>query len=146
MIRAGSAPRDALTRLAPRDAFERVLRRLAAAGRGSTACLLVDVVGMKAANAAGGFSTGDALLREAAARLRAITPAARIRARLGGDELVALFSGRRARELAAEACRAAGAVETPRLRAGWVELAPGESPRALVDRLYARCREEGAGG
>ncbi len=108
-------------------------------------CLLVDVVGMKAANAAGGFSAGDALLRDAAARLRAITPSALIRARLGGDELVALFTGKRARALAEEACLAAGAAASPRLRAGWVELAPGESPRLLIDRLYARSREDDGG-
>lgn len=141
-----AAPRDHLTRLAPRDALERAVRLLAGARRAGIAppvratCLLVDVAGMKATNAAGGFSAGDDLLRAAATSLRAIAPDARLLARLGGDELVALFTGPAAPDSAAAACRRAADSAAPRLRAGWVEIEPGESPRALFDRLYARCR------
>lgn len=137
---------DPLTGLASRRRLERALARLGAtrcadrtgaAPRG--ACLLVDVVGLKGVNHERGYSAGDRLLVEAAARLRTVAPTARLIARLGGDELVALFTGPHAAAEAAEACRQA-ADGLPRLRAAWEALRPGEGPAPLVDRLHAACR------
>ena len=144
--RLGGPRTDPLTGTATRDVLERALRRLAGPSVSAdprpvhAACLLVDVVGLKAANAVEGFSRGDDLLRRAADSLRTIAPTARVIARLGGDELVALFTGPRARDEADAACRLAGGVASPRLRAAWAEVERGVPPAALFDRLYARCR------
>ena len=105
---------DPLTGLASRRRLARALGRLLAtrcadradaAPRG--ACLLVDVVGLKGVNHERGYSAGDRLLVDAAARLRTVAPTARLLARLGGDEFVALFTGPRAAADAEEACRQA---------------------------------------
>ncbi|MFM7075950.1 MAG: GGDEF domain-containing protein [Planctomycetaceae bacterium] len=137
---------DPLTGLASRRRLERALTRLLATRRGEHAeaaprgaCVLVDVVGLKGVNHDRGYSAGDRLLVEAAARLRCVAPTARIVARLGGDEFVALFTGPRAASEAAEACRQAAA-GLPRLRAGWEAIHPGSGPASLFDRLHAACR------
>jgi diguanylate cyclase (GGDEF)-like protein len=135
--------------MASRRRLERALARLRATRRADHAdaaprgaCLLVDVIGLKGVNRERGYSAGDRLLVEAAARLRSVAPRARLIARLGGDEFVALFTGPRAAAEAAEACRqAAGGV--PRLRAAWESLLPGEGPAPLFDRLHAACRGAG---
>ena len=132
---------DPLTGLSARDALEALLagddKTAAAAG---IACVLVDVVGLKQTNTQHGFSAGDALLRRAAERLRALAPDARLLARLGGDELVAVFVGAAAATRAAETSTAAAAPETPPLRAAWTTLQGGERPPELFDRLYADAR------
>jgi len=128
-------PVDPLTGLSQRDALEATL------GAGGTlACVLVDVVGLKQTNAVEGFSAGDALLRRAAERLRRLAPDARLLARLGGDELMAVFVGPAAAERAAETSAAAAAAESPLLRAAWAEVLGGEPPTELFDRLYAAAR------
>ncbi len=102
---------------------------------------MVDVVGLKSANEQGGFSAGDALLRLAADRLRELAPDARLLVRLGGDELVAVFTGPAAAERAARSAAAALADgSSPRLRAGWTARLPGEPAAVLLDRLYANAR------
>jgi len=153
-----SSAADPLTGLASRRALEEVISRLggswtAGPGRGAAAptsdprppagaCLIVDVVGLKQANAAGGYSAGDRVVTEAAARLRTIAPSARLLARLGGDEFVAVFTGPAAGAAAALACRLAGE-GTPRLRAAWGTILPGEGAAALFDRLHEACRRPG---
>ena len=132
---------DPLTGLSARDALEALLTLDAkAAAASSIACVLVDLVGLKQTNILHGFTAGDALLRRAAERLRSLAPDARLLARLGGDELVAVFVGPTAAVRAAETSAAAAAPETPPLRAAWTELKKGEPPTELFDRLYAASR------
>lgn len=132
---------DPLTGLSARDALEALLTLDAkAAAASSMACVLVDLVGLKQTNILHGFTAGDALLRRAAERLRSLAPDARLLARLGGDELVAVFVGPTAAARAAETSAAAAAPETPPLRAAWTELEEGEPPTELFDRLYAASR------
>ncbi|MEI8318751.1 MAG: diguanylate cyclase, partial [Planctomycetia bacterium] len=131
---------DPLTGLSARDALEALLTLDAKTAAPSIACVLVDLVGLKQTNILHGFTAGDALLRRAAERLRSLAPDARLLARLGGDELVAVFVGPTAAARAAEASAAAAAPETPPLRAAWTELEAGEPPTALFDRLYAAAR------
>ncbi len=132
---------DPLTGLSARDALEALLTLDAkAAAASSIACVLVDLVGLKQTNILHGFTAGDALLRRAAERLRSLAPDARLLARLGGDELVAVFVGPTAAARAAETSAAAAAPETPPLRAAWTELEEGEPPTELFDRLYAASR------
>ena len=132
---------DSLTGLSTRDALEALLTLDAkTAPASSIACVLVDLVGLKQTNILHGFTAGDALLRRAAERLRSLAPDARLLARLGGDELVAVFVGPTAAARAAEASAAAAAPETPPLRAAWTELEEGEPPTELFDRLYAAAR------
>ena len=134
---------DSLTGLSTRDALEALLTLDAkTAPASSIACVLVDLVGLKQTNILHGFTAGDALLRRAAERLRSLAPDARLLARLGGDELVAVFVGPTAAARAAEASAAAAAPETPPLRAAWTELEEGEPPTELFDRLYAAARRE----
>ena len=132
---------DPLTGLSARDALEALLTLDAkTAPASSIACVLVDLVGLKQTNILHGFTAGDALLRRAAERLRSLAPDARLLARLGGDELVAVFVGPTAAARAAETSAAAAAPETPPLRAAWTELKEGEPPTELFDRLYAASR------
>ena len=122
------------------DALEALLTLDAKTAASSIACVLVDLVGLKQTNILHGFTAGDALLRRAADRLRALAPDARLLARLGGDELVAVFVGPTAAARAAETSAAAAAPETPPLRSAWTELQKGEPSTELFDRLYAAAR------
>ena len=131
---------DRLTGLSARDALEALLPLDAKTAASSIACVLVDLVGLKQTNILHGFTAGDALLRRAADRLRALAPDARLLARLGGDELVAVFVGPTAAARAAETSAAAAAPETPPLRSAWTELQKGEPSTELFDRLYAAAR------
>lgn len=133
--------RDPLTGLSARDALESLLAENTAAATTGIACVLVDVVGLKKINTLHGFSAGDALLRRAADRLRSLASDARLLARLGGDELVAVFVGPAANARAAETSAAAAAPETPPLRAAWTAVRRGEAPSVLFDRLYAAARQ-----
>jgi len=123
----------------------------------AVALLLVDLNGFKAVNDRYGHTTGDALLRWAAARLAAVAPAGSVLARLGGDEFALLLTGNdalRAEDIAhagataiaiaAAGSSAASAVSRtdqgaadPRLRAGAGAGAPtraarGAQPEALA--------------
>lgn len=145
--RAGTRrdPRDGLTGTLHREVIEREILRLALRSRGrppEAACVLFDVVGLKATNAVGGFSAGDDLLRLAAATVRAACPDAAMIGRIGGDELLALFTGPHAARRAAAATDEASRASSPGLRAAWTELAPDEPPATLLDRLYAACRRD----
>jgi diguanylate cyclase (GGDEF)-like protein len=92
------ARHDGLTRLLNRDAFlEALARACADADRGdappSLALLYLDLDGFKPINDAHGHSTGDAVLAEVGARLRAAVRTDDAVARLGGDEFAVLQAG-----------------------------------------------------
>jgi diguanylate cyclase (GGDEF)-like protein len=103
--------------------------------------LIVDVIGLKAVNEQDGFLAGDSLLRAAADRLRDAGGQAHLLARLGGDELVAVFTGLHAGTLAQQACDAlAEAIAPPFLRITAVAASPNDTPGALIERLYTAVR------
>lgn len=84
---------DGLTQLANRGLFaENVSERLAVAqGAGRIVVLFVDLDDFKFVNDMHGHATGDSLLVEVAARLRACTRGSDVTARLGGDEFAILM-------------------------------------------------------
>lgn len=87
------AEQDALTGLANRYDFERVLALAVARGQrdGSRmAVLLLDVDNFKTVNDTFGHAVGDQLLVEVARRLRSVVRDSDMLARLGGDEFVIL--------------------------------------------------------
>jgi diguanylate cyclase (GGDEF)-like protein len=95
---AYNAYHDSLTGLPNRAMFaERLEQAVAqhAADRmvGHMAVLFLDLDWFKAVNDAGGHAVGDALLAEAAARLRGAVRVADTVARFGGDEFAALVQG-----------------------------------------------------
>ena len=103
--------------------------------------MIVDVVGLKAVNERDGFLAGDRLLRAAADRLRAAATRAAFLARLGGDELVAVYLGPMAGESARDTADALAApAALPDLRAAALTAASGENAAKLVERLYATLR------
>ena len=104
------------------------------------AVAMIDVVGLKDVNAHDGFAAGDTCLRHAAGRLQDAAPDAAILARLGGDELVAVFVGAAAGAAAARTVARVGGGGAPRLRAAAVDRRPGEPATAMIDRLYAIVR------
>ena len=85
-----AANTDALTGLANRAAFRRILGLRAASGT-PVLLVLADLDGFKRANDTYGHLAGDAVLVEVAARLRRLAPRAACIARLGGDEFALLF-------------------------------------------------------
>jgi len=89
-----NATHDALTGLPNRVLFERFLtERLRAAhetGAFDYAILFLDLDGFKLVNDSLGHATGDRLLVEITARLRAAAPAGSVLARYGGDEFTVL--------------------------------------------------------
>ena len=90
------ARHDPLTDLPNRILFREALeKRLAEVDRhgGSAAVLCLDLDGFKGVNDQFGHAAGDALLREVAARLRAVVRTEDTVARLGGDEFVVLKVG-----------------------------------------------------
>jgi len=112
------------------------------------AVVIVDVVGLKAVNEQHGFLAGDSMLRTAADSLRHASERTRLLARLGGDELVAVFSGPTAE---ADARKAVAILRNkslkPLLRSTMTIAATPDSPSALIDRLYASVRgQSGQGG
>ena len=101
---------DRLTGLPNRTRLEEHLARdLARARRsgGSLALLFFDLDNFKLVNDSLGHATGDAVLREAAQRVTALTRTGDILARLGGDEFLALVECP-AGEAPQEVARAAG--------------------------------------
>jgi diguanylate cyclase (GGDEF)-like protein len=135
-----AAPVDFVTGLQPRSVLEGLLRTTPAPPAEQLAILGVDLVGLKQVNETEGFLAGDQLLAAAAATLTAATPTAAVRARLGGDELVAVFTGPRALTAAEAAGKALQTTPGPALRRGLVTRWPDESPQRLVERLYAAIR------
>jgi diguanylate cyclase (GGDEF)-like protein len=94
------AGHDTLTRLSDRRTFLHQLELALADGRGRrrVAVLVVDLDGFKSVNELHGHAVGDALLREAAERMRrGLRPGDRL-ARLGGDEFGVLVKDARTRE------------------------------------------------
>jgi diguanylate cyclase (GGDEF)-like protein len=93
---AYNAYHDSLTGLPNRALFTERLEQATAQRSNAAhpvAVLFVDLDWFKAVNDAGGHAVGDALLAEAAARLRAAVRAADTVARFGGDEFAALVRG-----------------------------------------------------
>ena len=131
---------DHVTGLASRTALETLLQD----GIGNPQCLAVvicDVVGLKQINEQGSFLAGDAVLSKAADRLRFAAAGADLLARLGGDELVAVFTGPESAARASAAVQLlAKAADAPRLRAGMLVAQPDDTRATLLNRLYATVR------
>lgn len=88
------ATHDVLTGLGNRRALtERLVQGIARAERtgAAVAVLFIDLDGFKQVNDVYGHSAGDEVLREVAARLKAIARSSDFVARLGGDEFVVLL-------------------------------------------------------
>ena len=131
---------DYVTGLEPRGRLEERLAAVVPGGE-PPAMLIIDVVGLKAVNEDQGFLAGDAVLRAAADRLRVAAADAVSLARLGGDELVALFLGPMAGETARRAAdRLAAATSPPALRSAALTAARGETAARFIERLYATLR------
>jgi diguanylate cyclase (GGDEF)-like protein len=129
--------RDHVTGLAPRRYLEDLLE---APWRDPAALLIADVVALKQVNETAGFRAGDDRLRHAADRLRTAAPSATITARLGGDEMVALFTGATALADAESAVARLRSAGEPALRAAAAAVVPGADPWAVLERLYASLR------
>jgi diguanylate cyclase (GGDEF)-like protein len=85
------AREDALTKLPNRRRFVEAIEEITRRGPGSScALLLIDLDRFKLVNDALGHDAGDAVLRETARRLQAVTPDGGMAARLGGDEFAML--------------------------------------------------------
>ncbi len=108
---AWRADHDSLTGLLNRRGLNDQLDRLlAAAGPGAAmAVLMIDLDHFKDLNDTRGHDTGDAVLRELAGRLQALTPAPGQVCRLGGDEFVVVLPAydAQAAQAASEQMRAA---------------------------------------
>jgi diguanylate cyclase (GGDEF)-like protein/PAS domain S-box-containing protein len=78
---------DTLTGLYNRQGFQRRLAH-ALTELKSGALLLIDLDDFKAINDLAGHSAGDAMIQHMAERLRELTPAPKLAARLGGDDFV----------------------------------------------------------
>ena len=133
------AEADHVTSLAPRAALQARLECLCGGGL-PFSLVICDVVGLKDVNERAGFLAGDACLRRAADHLRAAAAGAELLARLGGDELVGVFSGASAAANAAHAARVLAEQGAPEMRAAAVNAAAGEAPGPLIERLYATMR------
>lgn len=80
---------DPMTGIANRSEFEARLKDMIAdhpGPAGTVSCLIIDLDGFKPINDSFGHSIGDAVLREAARRLKEECRSAAVVARLGGDE------------------------------------------------------------
>ena len=100
---------DALTGLANRHAAARALDERLGRIPDPLTVMLLDLDEFKRINDGHGHQAGDAVLREAAARMRAALPAGALLGRWGGEEFIVVLDGAPGREPAAiaEALRAA---------------------------------------
>jgi diguanylate cyclase (GGDEF)-like protein len=130
---------DHVTGLEPRGTLEAFFAVHDAAPE-SLGLVMCDVVGLKEVNERDGFRAGDACLRRAADRLRAAAATAAMLARLGGDELIAVFTGTDAAAAANRAAARLTADSAPTLRAAAIVKNRGETCGAAVERLYAIVR------
>lgn len=99
---------DPLTGALNRHGLERAAARVfsaAARAQGSVAVALIDLDGFKLVNDRQGHHTGDALLRDFAAELRAELRDTDVLARSGGDEFVLVLPGADSRHVEAVARR-----------------------------------------
>ncbi len=139
---AEMASEDALTGLANRRSFE---QRLAAAVEASgrhrhpVSLILVDLDRLKEVNDAHGHAAGDAVLVEAARRMRSVTRSGEVVARTGGDEFAVLLVDADAGASAAAAERLRDVLSRPWPH-GWpvtasVGLATGTGGRITASRL-----------
>ncbi|MCH1920090.1 GGDEF domain-containing response regulator [Shewanella sp. A3A] len=87
---------DSLTKLSNRYGFERFLQRELSSKqrKDELALVLLDLDDFKVINDSLGHQAGDQLLAQVAERLRQLTPAHGLIARIGGDEFVAVHSGK----------------------------------------------------
>ncbi len=138
------ADSDHVTGLETRATLESFFAESVFAGKDGTppplAVVMCDVVGLKDVNERDGFAAGDACLCHAAQRLRDSAGDADILARLGGDELVAVFTGPHASDAAERAVADLARGSEPPLRAAAIVQKQGENCRAIIDRLYAIVR------
>ena len=130
---------DHVTRLAPRAELQALLDDLSTADA-AFAVVLCDVVGLKRINDSQGFAAGDVALAAAADRLRESVTGAALLARLGGDEFMVVFVGAEAARHAATTAERLSADGAPPFRSAASAARPGETPTALIDRLYATLR------
>lgn len=130
---------DHVTGLQPRGALEAFFAGCDLASA-SLALVMCDVVGLKRVNEQEGFSAGDDRLRQAADRLRDAATDAILLARLGGDELIAVFTGPAASAAADRTVSRLSASDAPPLRAAAIVRADEETCKATIDRLYAIVR------
>jgi diguanylate cyclase (GGDEF)-like protein len=136
---------DALTGLHNRRYFHETLaREVARAHRyhRRLALIVLDLDDFKAVNDRIGHLAGDAVLAEAAARLRSVCRSADIACRVGGDEFgvvlpeascedAELLAGRIARAINARPIAPAGTIQ---LSAGVAELRPADRPAEVFER------------
>ena len=102
----------------------------------------IDVVGLKHVNDTDGFLAGDTYLAAAAARLIDATTHSQLQARLGGDELTAIFLGSQALEHATAAKEELLAYsEPPQVRCGIVAAVANDTAALLIERLYIAIRK-----
>ena len=142
-------PTDALTGLVDRSAFRARLEAALAdwnPGTPGPAVLMVDLDRFKAVNDALGHPAGDALLRNAAKRLRGAVRGGDLAARLGGDEFAVLLAAPVTPEVAAKvATRLVDLLARPYIVSGQaanvgasVGLAFAEGDCTTVDALIGR--------
>lgn len=148
---------DALTGLANRRGIETDLAVRTRSG-GSWALILVDLDGFKPVNDIHGHAAGDLVLAETARRLSTVVdPAADVVGRLGGDEFAILaaspcapISMMLARDAAAvlrESFPVGDAYVEVTASIGWVQVMPGDDPRAAMHSADAALyRAKAAGG
>ena len=100
---------DALTGLANRHAAARALDERLGRIPEPLTVMLLDLDEFKRINDGHGHQAGDAVLREAAARMRAALPSGALLGRWGGEEFIVILDGEPGREPAAiaEGVRAA---------------------------------------
>ena len=100
--------RDHLTSIPSRFCFSRSLTKVlerTAQGGGAIGLLLIDIDGFKLVNDSYGHGHGDQLLKQIAARLRAIARRKELVARIGGDEFAVIIEADAAHTLEKAASR-----------------------------------------
>jgi diguanylate cyclase (GGDEF)-like protein len=98
------AQHDALTGLANRELFREGLQAALSPGAPPVALMILDLDGFKDVNDTLGHPAGDALLLDAAARLRSATGPQDLLARLGGDEFAVITPDLAGVDALAERC------------------------------------------